>query len=100
MPAPTGVEADYAEKLKENVGRRISELRERAGFTQDDVAEALGTSTSNYQRIEYGGQNLTLAMMAKIARALDVEVGAFFTPVESTPRPQKAGRSARRSKSR
>lgn len=69
------------EKLKVLVGGRIAELRVRADLTQANVAERIGTTTSNYQRIEYGGQNLTLESLAKIANAIGVRVSEFFEPL-------------------
>jgi transcriptional regulator with XRE-family HTH domain len=82
---------EYAEKLKEHVGRRIAELRERAGFTQQDIADAIGTTTPNYQRIEHGIQNVTLETMSRVANALQVRVADFFAPVENV-RPRRVGR--------
>jgi transcriptional regulator with XRE-family HTH domain len=76
------------EHLLEEVGRRIAELRERAGLTQAQVAERFGTTVSNYQRIEHGFQNMTVLTLAKIARILDVELNAFF----ARPRRPRSGR--------
>lgn len=67
-----------AERLIENVGLRIGELRQKAGLTQADVAERVEMTLTNYQRIEHGLQNLTLKTMVKIANAIDVSVAAFF----------------------
>ena len=75
-----------AEKLKDHVGRRIAELREAADLTQANVAEKIDTTVTNYQRIEHGTQNVTLETMAKIANAIGVKVGDFFTPFKTRPR--------------
>lgn len=77
------------EQLKSRVGERIAELRRRAKRTQAKVAEAIETTTSNYQRIEYGGQNLTLETLAKIANAIGVPVIEFFG-VEPRTKPKRA----------
>lgn len=73
-------------RLLARVGRRIGELREHAGLTQANIAEAIGTTVSNYQRIEHGLQNVTVLTMARIARAIGVEPGDFFAPPEQPKR--------------
>ncbi|AGP35544.1 helix-turn-helix domain-containing protein [Sorangium cellulosum] len=78
------------DQVIEAVGRRIGELRARAGQTQAEVAEALGTTVSNFQRIEAGEQNLTLRTMARIANVIGVTVAEFFTKPELPER--KRGR--------
>ncbi len=83
------------ERLLDAVGRRIGELREKAGITQAEAAERFGTTVSNWQRIEHGLQNLTLVTMAKIAHVLGVEMGAILkrplTKRAGRGRPPKAG---------
>lgn len=79
---------DSDDELLDQVGRRIRELRERALKTQAEIAEATSTTTGNYQRIEAGSQNLTLKTLAKIARAIGVEVADFLVKPE-TPRPPR-----------
>ncbi len=68
-------------RTQENVGRRIAELREQAGVTQAFVAGHAGISVNNLQRIEYGGQNLTIESLVKIAQALGTTPAALFEPV-------------------
>jgi transcriptional regulator with XRE-family HTH domain len=70
------------EKLRDDIGRRIAELRQREGLTQADVAESIGTTVPNYQRIEYGTQNLTIETMTKIANAIGCKVAEFFAPMK------------------
>lgn len=76
------------ERIIEQVGRRIGELRAQAGMTQAEVAESLGTTVSNYQRIEHGLQNLTIRTMVRIAGVIGVPAAAFW---ESWPN-EKGGR--------
>ena len=47
---------DPDERLLDDVGRRIGELRARAGLTQAQLAEAVAMTVTNYQRIEAGTQ--------------------------------------------
>ena len=55
------------------IGTLIREARRHQGLTQNDLAEALGTSQSAVARIEQGNQNLSLDMLARIGGRLDSE---------------------------
>jgi UDP-N-acetylglucosamine 1-carboxyvinyltransferase len=83
------------EKVIEQVGRRIAELRTRAGLTQADVAEKLKTTVSNYQRIEHGLQNLTIKTAVRIAAAIGVSTASLFEA--SASRKPRRGRPKKRS---
>jgi transcriptional regulator with XRE-family HTH domain len=61
-------------KLLRAVGRRVAELRAQNGKTQEELAVDYGASVKALQNIELGRQNLTLLTMARLARALGVEV--------------------------
>ncbi len=53
------------------MGAMIRDAREQRGWTQTELAAALDTSQSAINRIERGGQNLSLKMIGRIADALD-----------------------------
>ncbi len=55
------------------IGNLIRDARRHKGMTQTDLADSLGTSQSAVARIEQGGQNLSLEMLARIGEALDSE---------------------------
>ncbi|HRC40792.1 helix-turn-helix domain-containing protein [Nostocoides sp.] len=55
------------------IGNLIRDARRHKGMTQTDLADQLGTSQSAVARIEQGGQNLSLEMLARIGEALDSE---------------------------
>lgn len=61
---------DY--KIK--IGILIQETRQSRGLTQTQLAEALGTSQSAINRIEKGGQNISLEMLARISDVLSSEL--------------------------
>ncbi len=61
------------EILVRKVGRRIAELRRKAGLTQEALAEELGVGWRYVSRAERG-ENLTLQTMAKIANVFGVRV--------------------------
>lgn len=54
----------------ERLGALISELRQIRGLTQSEFAKNLGTSQSAVNRIEKGGQNLSLDMLSRISDVL------------------------------
>lgn len=65
------------------LAEQIAEARERAGLSQAGLGKALGTTQSVVSRIENGGQNLTLAMLRKIADALRLHVDIRLHPKHS-----------------
>jgi len=61
-------------KYLDSIGKLIQETRLARGFTQAELAEALGTSQSAINRIEKGGQNISLEMIARIGEVLSSEI--------------------------
>lgn len=64
------METDY----KQKIGKLIQRNRQERGLTQSELATALGTSQSAINRIENGGQNLSLEMLARISEVLSSEI--------------------------
>ena len=56
------------------IGKLIRDARQHRGWTQAQLAEALGTSQSAVNRIERGNQNISLEMIARIGEALESEI--------------------------
>lgn len=61
-------------KYLHNIGSLIQETRIARGMTQSELATALGTSQSAVNRIEKGGQNISLEMIARIGEVLSSEI--------------------------
>ncbi len=59
---------------KAKIGTLIQESRQHRGYTQAQLAEALGTSQSAINRIEKGGQNISLEMIARISDVLSHDI--------------------------
>ncbi|MEK7180781.1 MAG: UDP-N-acetylglucosamine 1-carboxyvinyltransferase [Patescibacteria group bacterium] len=59
---------------QQKIGHFITELREQAGLTQEDLANALSTSQSAVARMESGEQNFSTEMLSKISRVLNREI--------------------------
>lgn len=65
---------------KEKIGKLIQKNRQDRGLTQAEMAKALGTSQSAVNRIENGGQNLSMEMLARISDVLNSEIVSLNKP--------------------
>lgn len=63
-----------SQKYLDKIGALIHETRQMRGLTQAELAEAVGTSQSAINRIEKGGQNLSLEMVARISDVLSSRI--------------------------
>ena len=61
-----------------DVGTRIKELRERAGFTQNRLAEWAGVSQTHLRRVELGQQDITVGQLRLVCDGLGVTLSEFF----------------------
>jgi UDP-N-acetylglucosamine 1-carboxyvinyltransferase len=59
---------------KAKIGSLIKENRQSRGMTQSELAKALNTSQSAVNRIEKGGQNISLEMLARISDVLSSQI--------------------------
>lgn len=75
---------EYEEEVvNAEIARKIYALRTKAGLTQQELAERVGTSKSAICRLEdadYEGHSLS--MLKRIAEALDQRVEIRFVPVK------------------
>ncbi len=62
------------EDYKLKIGSLIQEARTTRGLTQAELAKELGTSQSAVNRIEKGGQNISLEMIARISDVLSSNI--------------------------
>lgn len=63
-----------SDDYKVKIGKLIQETRQSRGLTQSQLAKELGTSQSAINRIEKGGQNISLEMLARISDVLSSEI--------------------------
>jgi transcriptional regulator with XRE-family HTH domain len=59
-------------------GKAVRRLRQRRGWSQEKLAELSGLHWTYIGRIERGKQNISLANIGKIARALKITVEKMF----------------------
>lgn len=70
--------------MSELLGRRIKQLRNVMGHTQEQIAGRLGVSEKKYAQMENGINNNTLETLFKIAEALDVHVRDITKVLDET----------------
>lgn len=63
----------------DKIGRFIHQVRQDRGLTQAEFAKRLGTSQSAINRIEKGGQNLSMDMLARISDVLNKPIVTLGT---------------------
>lgn len=73
--------------MAQNRPNRLTELRNAAGLSIDEVAERTGLSTSYVSRLERGERNLSVKNMQMFAQALGVAPSALLSapPVRMIP---------------
>lgn len=65
-------------ELAKIVGNNLLNIRSQRGFTQDDVAEKAGISTSYYANLERGNKSMSLLVLRKLADALEVSTDSIL----------------------
>lgn len=71
--------------MNEILGKRIKALRSGTHLTQEQVADRIGISRQKYARIENGTNNITLEILAQIAKVLGVQVADITRVLDETP---------------
>jgi transcriptional regulator with XRE-family HTH domain len=65
---------------------RLTEWRERRGYSLRTLGERAGVSAATLSRIEAGKLSPTVGVLVKLAKALDVHPADFFPPRRSKPK--------------
>jgi transcriptional regulator with XRE-family HTH domain len=68
--------------LSQAVGARLRELRRDAELTQEQIARAIGSHRPIIGRIERGKHVLSVDVLQRYARALDLDVATVLAPVD------------------
>jgi len=64
--------------IQQTFGQRIRQLRLKKGWSQEFLADRAGRHWTYIGGIERGERNVTLAVIADLARALEVDVRDLF----------------------
>lgn len=73
--------------IEENLGVAIRNLRENRGLSLRMLAESAGFSAAFLSQVENGQASPSISSMEKIAHALGVTLGEFFSQAQESPSP-------------
>jgi DNA adenine methylase len=65
-------------KVAKKLAKKLRQLRESKGMSQEDLAFKSSLGRSYYWRVEQGRINLTLETLVKLSNALGVDIAALF----------------------
>ena len=65
--------------IKLSVGKRVKELRNKLGISQEELADLAGLDRTYVTSVECGRRNISIVNIEKLARALKVSLAEFFT---------------------
>lgn len=74
------------------LGARVAAARQAAGLTQAELARLVPIDRSALTKVELGGRRITALELARIAEALNVNVGDFFSDASPVLVSHRAGR--------
>jgi len=66
-------------QVKQEFGNRVRDLRTDAGFTQEALADAAELDRSYVGSVERGERNLSIENVCRLAEAIGVSPGDFFS---------------------
>ena len=61
------------------IGKKIKEIRELKGISQQDLAAKCNFEKSNMSRLEAGKVNSTISTLQKVSNALEIDIVELFT---------------------
>lgn len=64
---------DYTE-----IGQRIRKYRKQMNFSQEELAEKIGISTTHMSHIETGSTKLSLPVLVELAKSLNVKTDSLL----------------------
>ncbi len=65
--------------IKQTVGKRIRELRNKLGVSQEELAAMVELDRTYITSVESGKRNISIVNIEKLATALNVSLAEFFT---------------------
>jgi transcriptional regulator with XRE-family HTH domain len=66
------------ERAAKRLAKRLRQLREAKGLSQETLASEAGLGRAYYWRVEQGAINLTLETLVRLANALKLEISDLF----------------------
>jgi transcriptional regulator with XRE-family HTH domain len=80
------------------VARNLLKFRIQRSISQENLAVDAQIDRTYVSRLERGLENPTIAVLERLARALDMDISAFFVKPalgEKVPRPLRGGRKSK-----
>lgn len=68
------IEQFHNPTYQEAIGAVVERLRNEKGWTQQQLADAIGSSQSAIHRIEKGGQNISLELIQRLSQVLESQI--------------------------
>lgn len=65
--------------IKILVGKRIKELRNQRGISQEELADLASLDRTYITSVERGKRNISIVNLEKLANALEVSLAVLFT---------------------
>lgn len=65
--------------IKDKVGQRIKELRHELGLSQEALGNKAGVDRTYVTDVENGRRNVSVEVLEKLIKALEVSFQDFFT---------------------
>lgn len=64
--------------IKLLVGKRVRELRNNLGISQEELADLAGLDRTYITSVECGKRNISIVNIEKLAKALNITIKDFF----------------------
>ncbi len=64
--------------IKILVGKRVKELRNKLGISQEELADIVELDRTYITSVECGKRNISIVNIEKLAKALNVSLSKFF----------------------
>jgi transcriptional regulator with XRE-family HTH domain len=78
---------------RQQLGRRIKQLRRRRGYTQERLAERMDINAKYLSSIERGVENPTLDLLVRLAHSLEVDLHELFQGAPDEEPPERLRRT-------
>ena len=74
------------DEIMQLIGQNLLRFRTERNYTQEQLSELVGISTSFYANLERGKKGLSVFVLRDLAEALGVSVDSLLYPVQSSAR--------------